>query len=521
SGTLTLGNGVLATTLTVTVVAGTIPSSMTAYNLMNQTYTLNYNNTSSYNTGGELPSLSAAPPAGGTMTLGSGATVVMSNDGTIFSVSIPNLANSILRLNGKTLRMAGNFTNSALTANTMGLDASVSNSKLSFINTLTGQTLTFNNQTFSSVITAPDIEVSNTNSTTGVSLQAAGSVRNVLVNAGSYLQFTNATLNVGGNITNNGTIFTNGGNTSASVTMNGASAQTISGTGTWLQTVTSAAVGVFPGLIINNTSGVVLNQNLGLQNILTLTNGVLSSSNSSTLSLGNIAGTLTTTRTNGSLNINTGYNLTGITYNVNYNATNPAIAITTGTEIPPSSYSFYRAGTMTINNTTASGGVILGAGSNINALTISASTTLDLSGSTLGIYGAYSNSGILNASNSTSTLLFNGIAAQSMTTGTLTSSYISNVSVNNNLGFTFNNTVQIGSASINGVLNLIAGATSIASATTLTVFGSFSGNGTLTSGSSNAALSLQGTAGNMGTINLTAGAQTFTTLTVNIGGATP
>ncbi|MEP7170745.1 MAG: hypothetical protein ABI855_15355, partial [Bacteroidota bacterium] len=68
---------------------------------------------------------------------------------------------------------------------------------------------------------------------------------------------------------------------------------------------------------------------------------------------------------------------------------------------------------------------------------------------------------------------------------------------------------------------MIAGATSIASGTTLTIFGSFSGSGTLSSGGSNAALSLQGTAGNMGTINLTAGAQTFTTLTVNIGGATP
>ncbi len=520
TGTLTLGNGVNVT-LTTNVVGGILPPSMTAYNLVNQTYNLNYNNTSSYNTGGELPSLSAIPPAAGAMTISSGATVVMNNDGTVFNVTITNAANSILRLNGRTLRLAGSFTNNAATVNTMGFDAGVAGSKLSFINTTAGQNLTFGNQTFSSVVTAPDIEVSNTYSPTGVSLQAAGSVRNVIVNSSSYLQFANATLNVAGNITNNGTIFVNGGNTSASVTMNGTSAQTISGTGTWLQVGTNAAVGVFPGLIINNSSGVVLNQNLGLQNTLTLTNGVLSSSNASTLYLGNIAGTLTTTRTNGSLNISTGYNLTGITYNVNYNATNPAIAIITGTEIPPSSYLFYRAGTMTMNNTTVSGGVILGASSNINSLSVSASTTLDLSGFTLGIYGTYTNSGILNASNAASTLLFNGIAAQSMSTGTLTSSYISNVTVNNNLGFTFNNTVQIGSASINGVLNLIAGATTISSATTLTVFGSFSGSGTLSSGSSNAALSLQGTAGNMGTINLTSGAQTFTTLTVSIGGATP
>src|SRR5207302_1745770 len=95
---LTLGNG-QAVILVTTVVAGTIPTAMTAYNLGTMTYTINYNNTGSYTTGGELPSLTATPPAAGLVTLVSGATVVLGNGGTIFSLTVPAVANSILKLN--------------------------------------------------------------------------------------------------------------------------------------------------------------------------------------------------------------------------------------------------------------------------------------------------------------------------------------------------------------------------------------------------------------------------------------
>src|SRR6185295_14247100 len=142
-------------------------------------------------TGGELPSLSATPPVSGTMTIGNGATVVLGNDGTFFNVTINNSANSILRLNGKTLRVAGTFTNSALTLNTMGLDAGVANSKLSFIGTV-AQDIQFGNQTFSSVVTAPDIDVSNSNSSGArVVTTTNATVKNINILSGGYFQIGN------------------------------------------------------------------------------------------------------------------------------------------------------------------------------------------------------------------------------------------------------------------------------------------------------------------------------------------
>jgi len=55
----------------------------------------------------------------------------------------------------------------------------------------------------------------------------------------------------------------------------------------------------------------------------------------------------------------------------------------------------------------------------------------------------------------------------------------------------------------------------------LTINGTVSGAGTLTSGASNATLVLGGSAGSMGTINLTSGAQTFAGFTMNVTGTSP
>jgi len=157
------------------------------------------------------------------------------------------------------------------------------------------------------------------------------------------------------------------------------------------------------------------------QNILNLTTGQLGGTG--TLTLGDGVSTLTTTRTFGSLNIPTAYNLAGATYNVNYNAITGTSGITTGTELPPLTYPDYQAGTVTINNATANGGVILGINSNINSLTINASTLLDINGKTLGIFGAYTNSGTagngLKADAATSTLSFIGTGTQTFAPGIL------------------------------------------------------------------------------------------------------
>ena len=61
------------------------------------------------------------------------------------------------------MRIGGAFTNGAGTINTMGLDAGVAGSTLSFIGTAQ-QNINFGNQTFNNVITTPNVIVSNTNS---------------------------------------------------------------------------------------------------------------------------------------------------------------------------------------------------------------------------------------------------------------------------------------------------------------------------------------------------------------------
>src|SRR5690606_3267633 len=151
------------------------------------------------NTSGELPLLAASLPGGGTMTIANGAGVTLSRSGTVFSTPIANSANSVLRLNGYSLRMCGSFTNNAGTANTMGLDATVAGSKLIFSgNTL--QTLSFGNQVFGGVTTTPDLEINNSFSGNGGSggqyVNVSGSVSNMVVNSGAYLQIGNVSLNV-------------------------------------------------------------------------------------------------------------------------------------------------------------------------------------------------------------------------------------------------------------------------------------------------------------------------------------
>ncbi len=539
TGTLTLGNAISGQTLTMnvgiaagTTAGGSINNALSvAYNLGNMTFTGNYYNLTpagGYTTGKELPDLAATPPLAGSVTVlnTNAAGITLGNDATVYSFT--NNLSATFHLNGKTLRLAGNFTNSATAANT-GLNSSVVNSKLLFIGN-NQQTITFNNQTFGGVTHGPDIESSNTffNTTTTASttFSAIGTVRNIFVNSGAYLQHGGSfQINVLGNITNNGVIYTAGGNTGALFNFNGTSgAQTIGGTGAWNQILTNGGNNMFPGFLINNASGVVLNQNIEIQNRLDLlvNGGVLSGTGILTLGNGTV-NTLTLNRSFGAINMTNPveYNLSGITYNVNYNSTAAATPIATGAELPPLSYTDYKQGTLLNNNSVANGGVILGASANINAINNLVSNLLDLNNNTLNIYGTYTNSGTLNASAVNSRLGFIGVIAQTITTGTLTSGFISNATINNPAGVTFSNNVQIGSSGNDGNLNIVLGTLSQGSGSSLTVFGTFSGTGTLASTSGNASLSLQGTAGTVGTINLLNGAQTFANFTMNVAGASP
>lgn len=537
TGTLTLGNAVAGNTFTMAVgsgtsAGGTINNALNVnYNLANTTFNTTYNILSpaaGYTTGKELPNLAAALPSGGTITISnnhaSGVTLGLDATGFSFTIS----SGTIFHLNGKTLRLGGNFTNSAAAANT-GLNSSVSGSKIWMVGGVF-QSISLGNQTFAGVTHGPNIESSNTfynaTTTSGANLASAGVVNNIQINSGSYLQHGfGGNIQVTGNITNNGTLFINGANTTATfVFTNQTIPQTISGSGNWRQIVTNSGVGRFTGFLIQNPNGVILNQNIALQNRLDLltAGGVLSGSGILTLGVGTTS-TLLVNRSFGSINMTNPvqYNLSGVTYNVDYSLTAAATPITTGAELPPLSYVDYKLGTVTNNNTIANGGVILGSSSSINSINNVAGNFFNLNDNTLNIFGTYTNNGTLNGSAANSRLGFVGLIAQSITFGTLTSSFLSNATVNNPAGVTFNNTIQIGSAGSNGNLNIALGSLTQASGTTLTVFGTFSGSGTLISSAANASLSLQGSAGNMGTINLNNNAQTFPNFTMNVTGANP
>jgi hypothetical protein len=467
--TLTLGVG-SANTLSVEVGSpsnnrpgGSLHTSLNVdHNIGTQQYNVNYRPllpAGGYTTGRELPSLTANMPIGGTMQVLNldDAGVALGNDATIFSVSIP--FNATLRLNGRTLRIGGNFTNSATTVNnTMGLDSRIAGSKLHFVGTTATQTISFGNQTFTDAlpfvpspsVTAPDLEISNIfyNGTTlsGARVTGTGSVNNVIINAGAYFGIDNVTLNVRGNLTNSGFIFSSGASTASMFMFNGTAAvQTVGGSGTWNQLATNPGVGVFPGIGINNTFGtlpnVLLNNNLILQNQLMLAAGQLGGSG--TLTLGNAnanAAARTFTSTVGFSNTlalrtaggtiapakTVNYNLTNMVFNANYNNLIPAGGYTTGKELPSFTADMPQSGTVTILNEDDAG-VTLGENSSVFAFTINTATTFKLNGRTLRLAGNFTNNATTPSDGmgfdsrvAGSKLLFVGTALQDINLGNQT-----------------------------------------------------------------------------------------------------
>ena len=174
------------------------------------------------------------------------------------------------------------------------------------------------------------------------------------------LTVTAGTFNLNGNllaatgdIANDGAV--NGDSTGSTLSLIGTTPQTISGAGTYTN-------GRIRGLTVNNSSGaspaVNLNQNVAVATALNLTTGTLGGIG--TLTLGNSGGSsvLTTTRSSGSLVNTPTFDLTGVTYNVTYNAPSPAAITLTGSELPPTI-----SGTLTVNN---SSGVTLNSPLTVN-----------------------------------------------------------------------------------------------------------------------------------------------------------
>jgi hypothetical protein len=173
---------------------------------------------------------------------------------------------------------------------------------------------------------------------------------NLTINGGTanQLQLGTYALTLGGNLSNAGSVTSSNVSTNI-LTLNGGTKQTISNTGTFLSNI--------PTLTINNTSGVLpavdFQTPLTVSTVLNLTNGQLASSNASVLTLGNSVSstTLTMIRNGGSLGSLPAFALTGVTYNVSYNAPAVAASTTTGFELPATG-----TATFTVNNP---GGVIL------------------------------------------------------------------------------------------------------------------------------------------------------------------
>ena len=227
-------------------------------------------------------------------------------------------------------------------------------------------------------------------------------INNLTINSGYFgLTGFNCNLYVYGNITNNGVIYADGGWTGDMMNLIGANPQTISGSGTWNQINTNPGTNIFPGLTINNTywngtsPAVLLNQNMGLQNTLNLTNGILGGTG--TLTLGNGTGyTLTTnisagawplTTAGSSTPLATAYNLTNMTYYVNYNTADYTLSTyTTGGELALTGMSNSTPAYGNVNiNTGLAGGVTLGRNATAYALQInnSAGSILHMNGYTL------------------------------------------------------------------------------------------------------------------------------------------
>ena len=159
-------------------------------------------------------------------------------------------------------------------------------------------------------------------------------------------------LYLGGNLINNGTF--NSNFTGSILSLNGTGTQIIGGAGTY---------SYIRNLTVSNTSltnpGVDEQVNLNVTDGLTLSSGSLGTSNSSVMTLGNSTAiaTMAIIGAGGSMSVVPTFAPSGVTFNVTYNAPNPAASITTSNELPS-----IVNGTLKINNynsVAANSGVIL------------------------------------------------------------------------------------------------------------------------------------------------------------------
>lgn len=228
--------------------------------------------------------------------------------------------------------------------------------------------------------------------------------------------------NIGGGLTNNGSIQIGSGSGPFTINFNGISSQSV--TGNSLGTVTN--------ITVNNSAGVTLGVGTDptVTGTLTLTSGTLTNS-SATLTLGNGS---TISRSGGSLS--TAPSVTSV--NVTYTGSS---SVTTGSEIPASSTAL---SDLTINN---SAGVVLNASATVNGnlvftngkITLG-SNNLTLGGGSSTITGASSSNYVVT---NTTGYLIQNVGASNVTFPVGTSSTYNPVILNNSGGTVDNYSVRI------------------------------------------------------------------------------
>ncbi len=493
SGTLTIG--IPATTVTTTRTAGSL-SNVPAFNFTSGAYAITYNGGGAINTGNEVP-LSSTPTNGALTVNTANTNVTLSADANIGTLTT-SLASNTFNVNGFTLGLSG----TPALSNTGTFTANASTS-IVLLNGTAAQTFTAGGTITGALIN--QISSSNTNAASGAQMGGAITVNYLNVIASGYFNLNGQTLSVKNDVTNSGTIIST--TASSALNMNGSVAQTISGGGSW----TTGTAGRLLNLTVNNNSGsnpaVNLNVNVAVQTALNLTTGILGGSG--TLTIGIPATAVTTTRGAGSLATVPTFNFTSGAYAITYNGTSQTYTVLN--ELPVSTTP--TNGVLTVS--LATDVVTLDKNANIGSLTTSiGGATFNVNGFSLGLSATgavISNTGTFNASSAGSTVLLNGSGAQTLTIGgTFTSSTIPNLTINNSAG-----AALATSTTVSGVLYFQSGAFTVNTGITLTMNGTVSGSGTLTSGTSNAILIIGGSSTNMGTINLSGGAQTFQSITFN------
>jgi hypothetical protein len=320
----------------------------------------------------------------------------------------------------------------------------------------------------------------NTAAAVVITLSTNPTITGTLTMTQGVLALASQTLTLSGTITGSGATFTT---TSGSVLSIGGT--TGGNYGTLYFTGGSQTIGTFTVNRTGASPSVDLGNTLIVQTALNLTSGSVTASTGG-LTVGIAATAVTTTRGSGSLAFVPTWGYTTGAYNITYNG---AAAINTGNELPSSATP--TNGTLTVS--TGGTNVTLMADANIGTLTTSlaTTTTFNLNGFTLGLSltTPLSNTGVLTANASGSTLKLNGSVAQTFTlAGTYTGSVIDNlISANTNVsGATLGSSVIVNNFSVQ------SGLFSLGASNTLTITGTYTNSGTLTANGASCILELKG-----------------------------